>query len=383
MKVAIVHDWLTGMRGGEQVLENICSLYPEADIFTLFHFPGTVSELIEKHKIHTSFLQRLPWIKSLHRYYLPLYPTAIERFNLNGYDLIISLSHCVAKGVITPLGSLHISYMFTPMRYAWDLSWEYFETDKVPGVNKWIASMFLNYLRIWDSASMSRPDYILTISNFVSRRLYKYFKLDSTVIYPPVDTEFFVPGGRDEGYYLIVSALAPYKMIEVAIEAVKKLDRKLIIVGTGQIESKLKKISNRNVEFTGWVPKEEVRRLIQNSSAFILPGIEDFGIAVIEAQACGKPVIAYRKGGAVETVIPLDGDNSFNATGIFFDEQSPESLSEAIIRFEKNKARFNPELIRRNALRFSKGRFLNEFKNFVSASINKEKQKILKTPHYA
>lgn len=382
VKVAIVHDWLTGMRGGEHVLESVCSIYPSADIFTLFHFPGSVSREIEGHSIHTSFLQHFPGIKRFHRYFLPLFPTAIESFNLSNYELIISLSHCVAKGVITPVNSTHISYMFTPMRYAWDLSGVYFDTGRIPFTGKFPVSFFLNYLRMWDVTSTLRCDHIITISRFVAKRLKKYFKIESSVIYPPVDTDYFIPGGRDDGYYLIVSALAPYKMIENAIYAVKKLKRKLVIVGTGQMEKKLKKISDRNIEFTGWLPRDEVRKLMQNCSAFILPGVEDFGIAVLEAQSCGKPVIALRAGGALETVVPFDECQEY-FTGILFDLPTAGSLSEAIVKFEKQKDRFISEKIRTHALKFSKQRFILEFKETIDKIISTGTEKIKFSETYA
>lgn len=369
VKTAIVHDWLTGMRGGEHVLEAICSIFPEADIFTLFHFPGSVSKEIENHRIHTSFLQHIPGIKRFHRYFLPLFPSAIESFNLSGYDLIISSSHCVAKGVITPVNSRYVSYIFTPMRYAWDLSGEYFDSGKIPGTNKRIVSFFLNYLRMWDITSMLRCDNIITISQFVAKRLKKYFKVDSTVIYPPVDTDFFVPGGKDDGYYLIVSALAPYKMIENAIYAMNKLKKKFVIVGTGQMEKKLKSAGDSNIEFTGWLPEAEVLKLMQNCTAFILPGMEDFGIAPVEAQACGKPVIALGAGGVLETVIPFDSNEEF-FTGLFFQNQTPESLMDAIIRFERNRDKFQPDRIRMHALKFSKQRFIVEFKEYINKLLN-------------
>ncbi len=353
------------MRGGEHVLEAICSIFPEADIFTLFHFPGSVSSEIESHRIYTSFLQKVPGIKRLHRYFLPLFPAVVESFNLSGYDLVISSSHCVAKGVITPVNSTHISYIFTPMRYAWDLTEEYFGRGKVPGADKRIVSFFLNYLRMWDITSMLRCDHIITISQFVAKRLKKYFKVNATVIYPPVDTDFFVPGGKDEGYYLIVSALAPYKMVENAIYAISKLKRKLIIVGTGQMEKKLRKMSNANIEFTGWIPREEVLKLMQNCRAFILPGVEDFGIAAVEAQACGKPVIALGDGGALETVIPIDSNEGFS-TGLFFHDPTHESLMDAILEFERKKDKFYPDRIRMHALKFSKQRFIGEFKEYLS-----------------
>ncbi len=383
MKIAIVHDWLTGMRGGEHVLEALCSIFPEADIFTLFHFPGSVSGEIENHRIHTSFLQRVPGIKRFHRYFLPLFPSAVESFDLSGYDLVISSSHCVAKGVITPINSIHISYIFTPMRYAWDLTEEYFGRGKVPVAGKRIVSLLLNYLRMWDITSMLRCDHIITISQFVAKRLRKYFKVNATVIYPPVDTEFFIPGGKDEGYYLIVSALAPYKMIENAIYAVSKLKRKLIVVGIGQMEKKLKKMSDTNIEFTGWIPREEVLKLMQNCSAFILPGVEDFGIAAVEAQACSKPVIALGAGGALETVIPVDNNEEFY-TGIFFHDSSPESLMDAILEFERNRDKFHSDKIRMHALKFSRQRFIGEFKEYLSKQLdNSTTLKIKHTGTYA
>jgi glycosyltransferase involved in cell wall biosynthesis len=371
MRIAIVHDWLTGMRGGEWVLEAICSIFPEADIYTLFYFPNSVVKEIEKHKIYTSFLQKVPGIKKFYRYFLPLFPTAIERFNFTGYDLVISSSHCVAKGVITPVTTPHISYVHSPMRYAWDMAWEYFEEKRITGGNRFFVSLFLNYLRMWDVTSTIRCNGLLTNSQFVAGRLKKFLGVKADVIYPPVDTDFFIPGGRDGGYYLIVSALAPYKRLDDAIYGVTKLNRKLVIVGTGQMEKQLKKISGRNVEFTGWVSRSEVLRLMQNCTAFILPGIEDFGIAAVEAQACGKPVIALRGGGALETVVPLEsGDTS--PTGVFYEVPDPESLCNAIMEFEKNREKFISEKIRLNALRFSRHRFIKEFKEYIFKHLHKK-----------
>ncbi|HEY4716936.1 MAG TPA: glycosyltransferase [bacterium] len=369
-KIAVVHDWLNGMRGGEKVLESVLQLFPSADLYCLFHVPESVSTEIESHRIYHSFIQYLPGVKSFYRYYLPLFPAAIERFNFKEYDLVISLSHCVAKGIITPPETHHVSYIFTPMRYAWDMAWEYFENEKISGVNRVLTSLFLNYLRMWDITSMQRIDTPVSISGFVAKRLKKYTGIDSAVIYPPVDTDYFAISRKDNGYYLIVSAFAPYKMIEHAMEAVSRLGKNLIIVGSGQMEKNLKRMASKNIEFTGWIPRERVLELMQGCTAFLLPGQEDFGIAALEAQSCGKPVIALGKGGALETIIPLE--SPYSPTGVFFYAPYPDSLAEGIRTFEKNRDKFDPSKIREHALRFSSKRFLTEFKNCLN--------KVLKDP---
>lgn len=366
MKVAIIHDWLTGMRGGEKCLEVFCELYPSATVFTLVHIKGTVSETIEKTDIRTSFLKHLPDIEKRYRYYLPLMPKAIEQFDLTGYDLILSSSHCVAKGVKVPNNSLHICYCYTPMRYIWDMYEQYFGDSKL--YIKLAMTFLRPYLKKWDIKSSKSVDYFIAISKYVQERIKRQYNRDSDVIYPPVDTDFFTPLTTISGvvsttpYYLIVSAFAPYKKVDLAIETFNKLGLSLKIIGRGQDEKKLKKSAGKNVEFLGWCSQDELKKYYQNCRAVIFPGEEDFGIVPVEAQACGKPVIAYKKGGALETVIN-------GITGIFFEEQTPESLSAAVLKFENME--FNSHGARKSAERFGRKKFSELIKNYIDEKLKK------------
>ncbi|HAX62071.1 MAG TPA: hypothetical protein DCX95_05925 [Elusimicrobia bacterium] len=346
------------MRGGEKCLEVFCELYPSATLFTLVHIKGSVSETIEKMDIKTSFLQHFPDIEKKYRYYLPLMPKAIEQFDLTGYDLILSSSHCVAKGVKVPEKSLHICYCYTPMRYIWDMYEQYFGDSKF--YVKLAMKMVKPYLQKWDVKSSKNVNYFIAISEYIKKRIKRIYNRDSDVIYPPVDTNFFTPtsdfGLRTSDYYLIVSAFAPYKKVDLAIESFNQLGYPLKIIGSGQDEKKLKSIASKNIEFLGWCSSDELKRYYQNCKAVIFPGEEDFGIVPVEAQACGKPVIAYKKGGAVETIID-------NKTGIFFEEQTTDSLIDAIKKFENIK--FNPQEIRKNAERFDRKLFKEKIKKFV------------------
>ncbi|MCX8042338.1 MAG: glycosyltransferase [Thermodesulfobacteriaceae bacterium] len=369
MKIALVHDWLTGMRGGEKVLEAICELFPHADLYTLLHIKGSVASTIEKRKIFTSFLQHLPDIEQKYRYYLPLMPQAIERFDLSEYDVVISSSHCVAKGVKVKDKTLHICYCHTPMRYVWDMYPVYFEKASI--YVKILMKILRKYLQKWDLKSSKRVNHFIANSENVRKRIQRHYHREAKVIYPPVDTDFFVPsnsGVKSKSYYLIVSAFAPYKKIDLAIEAFNYLKYPLKIIGTGQEEKKLKKIAKKNIEFLGWVSKEELREHYQNCKALIFPGEEDFGIVAVEAQACGTPVIAYGRGGITETVIPIQ-DRPDTPTGVFFYEQTPLALIEAVKKFETLEEKFDPYKIRKNAERFSKERFKIEFKKFVDEKI--------------
>lgn len=363
MKVALVHDWLTGRRGGEKVLEVFAELFPEAHIYTLFHFKGSQHYSIENRKIFVSFLQKFPFIRTHYRNYLPLFPMAIENFDLSDYDLIISLSHCVAKGAIPSPDAIHLCYCFTPMRYAWDLFHYYFGKGKISPFKRLIVTPIISYLRVWDVTSSSRVHSFATDSKYVAQRIKKYYGRDAHVIYAPVDTDYFVPGDGRGDYFLIVSALVPYKKIDLAIEVFSKREEKLYIVGTGPEFKKLKKKTSQNIKFLGSVSDGELLKLYQNSRAFLLPGIEDFGIAPLEAQACGIPVIAFGKGGALETV-------KNEKTGIFFYEQSVDSLNNAIDRFQNME--FNKSEIRRWAENFS----YKNFKENVREWIEKEVQNL-------
>lgn len=368
-KVALVHDWLTGMRGGEKCLEVFCELYPDATIFTLIHKKGSVSSTIENMDIRTSFLQRIPGIFDNYRNFLPLFPLAIGSFDLKGYDMILSSSHCVAKGAKRQKGSLHICYCFTPVRYAWKFFDQYFSHEKF--LKKCMIRSVLSYLKKWDLASNKRVDNFVGISDNVKNRINSYYNREADVIYPPVDVDQLAVSSGDRGYYLVISALVPYKKIDLAVKAFNDSERDLVVIGTGPELEKLKKVSKSNIKFLGWGSDEDLKEYFAGCKALIFPGEEDFGIVPVEAQACGKPVMAYGAGGILETVIPLkepsSGKKNENPTGIFFNEQTPEALNETIDEFEKNEQLFVPEKIARNASRFNRGRFKEEIRQYVES----------------
>lgn len=347
-KIALVHDWLTGRRGGEKVLEVFSEIFPDAPIYTLIHFQGSQHPSIEDKVIHTSFVQRLPFLNKKYRSYLPLFPLAIEMFDLQEYDVIISSSHCVAKGAIPRPDALHISYIFSPMRYAWNHYFSYFSNDKLGFFSRLFIPPVIHRLRIWDTVACHRVDHFVADSQTVAERINKYYRREAEVIFPPVDSDYFRPGDSSDEYYVIVSALVPYKRLELAIEAFRERGDLLKIVGLGPDYKRLKKSSPVNVQFLGALSDSELLKVYQNARALIMPGEEDFGINALEAQACGVPVIAYGRGGATETVIPGE-------TGVFFPELKVSSLLEALDKFQT--LTFNKEKIRANAERFSRGNF--------------------------
>lgn len=362
MKVALVHDWLTGMRGGERVLEVMCELFPDADLFTLLHIPGSVSKIIENRKIYTSLIQKMPQASRRYRHYLPLFPRAIEKFDMSEYDFILSTSHCVAKGIKPRPGALHICYCFTPMRYVWDLFDQYFGDKNF--IMRRIIGMFARRLRRWDVRTSSRVTHFSSISEFVRERIQRHYNRESTIIYPPVECSRFEVSHEDGGFYLMVSAFAPYKRVDIAVEAFNRLGLPLKIVGTGQDEKKLRAMAGPNIEFLGWKSDEEVAGYYAKCRAFLFPGEEDFGITPLEAQACGKPVVAYGSGGALETVT--------ESTGVFFAEQTPEALMAAVREFEADRERFVPEAIRRNAEKFDRPVFKRTMESFVRSKLNEQ-----------
>ncbi len=302
-RVALVHDWLTGMRGGEKVLAAIAELFPGAPIYTLLHVPGSVSEQLESHPIHTSFVQRLPGARRHYRRYLPLFPAAIEDFDLSSYDLVLSTSHCVAKGAVPAPGARHLCYCHTPMRYAWDQEHTYFPRRHGPVAR--LRNLALTALRTWDVATVPRVDGFLANSSFVGERIRRYYGRPAEVLPPPVDVDFFLAeeGGRAEGdYCLAVSALAPYKRVEVAIAACERAGLELRVVGDGPERRRLGSVAGRRTRFLGRVDDDELRRLYRGARAFLQPGVEDFGIATVEALACGTPVVAVGRGGVLDIV---------------------------------------------------------------------------------
>jgi len=351
VKVALVHDWLTGMRGGEKVLETLCLLFPQGDIFTLIHTRGSVSATIESRRITTSFVQHLPGAATRYRQYLPLFPMAIEQLDLDGYDLVISSSHCVAKSAVAPGRARHLSYCFSPMRYAWDQFDEYFGPDRVgPVASRYLYRPMLARLARWDAATASRAHRFVAISQYVAGRIRRYYDREATVVYPPVDTAFYQPAPTVPGqHFLVVSALVPYKRIDRAILGCTQAGVPLRIIGSGPDRARLERMAGPSVHFLGSVPDDVVRAEYQGARGVILAGEEDFGIVPLEAQACGRPALALRRGGALETV--REGE-----TGLFFDEPTPESLASAIARLDTMS--LDPRHARAHAERFSTERHI-------------------------
>ncbi len=357
LKVVLVHDWLNGMRGGEKVLEILCEAYPGADLLTLFHVPGSVSPTIERLGPRTSWLQHLPGARRFYRYCLPLFPAAIELFDLDAYDLVISTSHCAAKAVVKTGRARHLCYCFTPMRYAWDQFDAYFGEERVGTLANRVLRPVMRALARWDADTAGRVDRYVAISQHVASRISRYYNRDAVVIYPPVDTGFYCPAGDaepvvPEDFLLIVSALVPYKRIDVAIEASRLAGLPLRIVGDGPERETLTRLaaagSGSDVRLLGALSDVEVRDLYRRAAAVLLPGEEDFGIVPVEAQACGRPVVALARGGALETVID-------NVTGVLVSEPTPAAFAAGIARVRE--IAFDPGVIRQHALKFDRAVF--------------------------
>ncbi len=364
-RVAIIHDWLTGMRGGERVLEEFLRMFPQADIFTLIYDPERVSSIISSHRVVESSIVKLPFGRTHFRSWLPLFPWAIEAFDLKGYQLILSGSHCVAKGVIPPPDALHVSYVHSPMRYVWDMRTEYLGGDRTTILGRGIAGFIAHYLRNWDAASASRVDRFIANSAHVRNRIIKYYRREATVIHPPVEVEKFQPGAGNGGYFLTVSALVPYKRIDLAIAACERLGRPLKVVGDGPEYARLKSRAGKMTEFLGSVDFKDLPGIYSDALAFIHPAEEDFGIAPLEAQASGRPVIAYGRGGALETVNA--GDD--HPTGLFFAEPTVDSLADAISKFDPTH--FSEGDMRANAERFAPERFRHHSELFLNDAWDK------------
>ena len=356
MKVALVHDYLNQYGGAEKVLEVFAEIFPNAPIYTLVYDPNLVKNILPGKEIRASFLQKIPFTRSHHRLFPPLMPLAAERFDLSDYDLVLSDSAAFSKGVITKPETLHICYCHTPIRYAWDDSHKYIREFNMSFLAKFFVPLFMNYLRLWDREAAFRVDRFICNSEFVAKRIEKYYKSKATVIYPPVDTNKFFPGGKAENYFLMVGRLLVYKRFDLAIEAFNELEIPLKIIGTGPEMNKLKKMANWNVEFLGDVDNEKLREYYQNCQALVFPQEEDFGIVAVEAMACGRPVIAYRGGGALESV--KEGE-----TGVFFDEQKRDSLIDVIKKFNPDK--FNSLKIHTHAKKFDKEVFGKKIKEFI------------------
>ena len=362
-KVALVHDWLMSIAGGEKVLQAIYEIYPGI-IHTLIADQKKISgSVFEGNEIRTSFIQKFPFSQRKYRSYLPFFPLAIEQFDLSPFDLILSSSHCVAKGILANSRQLHICYCHTPMRYAWDLSAEYLqEANLTRGLKGMLARLFLHYLRGWDVSSSHRVDHFVACSQYVAQRINKTYGRESKVIYPPVDTEFYRQGSSRDDFYLAASRLVSYKKIDLIAEAFSLLpDKKLVIIGEGPEWKKIRKKAKKNVEILGHQTNEELRSYLQRAKGFVFAAQEDFGILPVEAMACGTPVIALGKGGVGETVV--DGQ-----TGVLFEEQSVEGILGAVKRFEERE--WDLDAIRGRAEIFGRDRFKVEFSGFVEKKYN-------------
>lgn len=384
-RIALVHDWLVSMRGGERCFEVLCELFPDADVFTLVHREGHVSPVIEKHTIRTSFIQDFPLSNTHYQHYLPFFPRAIRSFAFHDYDLIISSSHCVAKGLRVPDRACHIAYIYTPMRYIWDQFDAYFSEGRAGRLTRTAMGLLRRPLQQWDVSSNDGVYRFVAISEHVVRRIRSYWGREATVLYPPVDWQSFTASSQDEGFYLLVSALVPYKRVDLAIEAANRMKFPLKIIGAGQDEKRLSRLAGPGVELLGWRSDSEIRQHYGHCKALLFPGEEDFGIVPLEAMACGKPVIAYARGGALETVVslvprqlsalkervvsmpPRASDEQY-PTGVFFDEQKPESVIDAVEIFERHRNRFDPERIRAHVEPFDRKYFKERMRQLIETN---------------
>jgi len=362
MKVAIVHDWLTGIRGGERVLEALCAHYPDAELFTLIHVRGSQAAAVERHRIHCAIPPYIPGVRRSYRKWLLLYPALIEQFDLERFDVVISSSHCVAKSVITPPATVHVCYCHTPMRYAWDQFNAYFGRDRVGVIGSQVMRRVMAGLARWDRDTAYRVDRYLTNSQYVADRVRRYYNRDALVVYPPVDTEFFHPDCvAPERFALVVSALVPYKRIDIAIDACRQARMPLKIVGTGPDRGRLERRAPSTVEFLGWLSDGQLRQLYRRARCLLMTGEEDFGIAPLEAQACGRPVVALGRGGARESIV--DGE-----TGILVGTADSGAFGAAIASLDRKT--FEPSAIRRHAERFNRARFAEHVDSAVRDALS-------------
>ncbi len=360
MKVAVVCDWLVVYAGAERVVEQILNIYPNADLFCLVDFlPDKERDFIHNKATHTTFIQNLPGAKKHYRTYLPIMPIAIEQLDVTSYDLVISSSHCVAKGVLTGPNQVHISYVHSPIRYAWDLTHQYMnEADLNHGLKGIIAKLVLHYMRLWDTRTANGVDYFIANSKFIAKRIKKVYGREAEVIYPPVDVESFEYCEEKEDFYLTASRLVPYKKVKLVVEAFNEMpDKKLVVIGDGPDFDKINAIAKNNIKMLGYQPFAVLKEQMQHAKAFVFAAEEDFGITPVEAQACGTPVIAFGKGGALETVVE-------NETGTFFDEQSVNSIVDVVNRFGKIET-ISPEKCRVNAERFSIMQFRERLQQYI------------------
>jgi len=368
MKVAIIHDWLVTYAGAEKVLEEILKIYPAADLYSLIDFiEDDKRGFIQNKTVKTSFIQKLPFAKAKYRNYLPLMPIAVEQLDVSSYDLIISSSHAVAKGIITGPNQIHISYVHSPIRYAWDLQHQYLkEAGLERGIKGTLTRFLLYKIRNWDYRTANGVDYFLSNSNFIKSRIWKVYRREANTIYPPVDVSSFSYNEKKEDFYVTASRMVPYKKIDIIVEAFSKMpDKRLIVIGDGPDFKKIKSIAKENIEILGYQSFEVLKDYMQRAKAFVFAAEEDFGITPVEAQACGTPVIAYGKGGSLETVRGIDEREK--PTGLFFYEQTSHSIEQAVKKFELIHEKFTPLNCRDHAINFSPERFREEFKHFIES----------------
>ncbi|HVO96009.1 MAG TPA: glycosyltransferase [Terriglobales bacterium] len=360
------------MRGGEKCLETFCELYPEADLYTLIYIKDKVSPTLRRMKVHASWLNRLPGIEHHYRYLLGLFPSTIETFDLRHYDLIISSSHCVAKGIF-PHRALHVAYVHAPMRYIWDKHGDYFGRD-ASCLSRFAMSLCRRHLQSWDVASSQRVDCFIANSRNVAVKINQLYNRQATVIYPPVDRDKFRIASRLDNYYLMVSALVPYKRADLAIAAFNRLRRPLKIVGDGPLRARLQRRAQSNIEFLGWVDDQTLVELYASCQSLIFPGEEEFGIVPVEAQSSGRPVIAFGRGGTRETIIGFDeSSRAAQCTGVFFGEPSPESLVVAVDTYEQHRDEFDPIFIRQHTAQFARARFKQEIAGYIDEVLRRHR----------
>lgn len=372
LRVALVHYWYVRRRGGERVLDVLADMFPQADIFILIYDQGALADSIKAHKITGSFLQKLPQAKRYYRALLPFFPIALEQLRLDDYDLVISQESGPAKGVITRADACHICYCHTPMRYLWDMYHDYLDDAPFGSLGRAFYSLASHYVRLWDYASAARVNHFVASSQNGAKRIRKYYRRQSDVIYPPVDVDSFSVSDSHDDYYLVVSPLVPYKRIDLAVEACNALRRRLIVIGDGPERSSLMKMAGPTVTFLGFQTDDVVREHYHRCRAFLFPGEEDIGLTPIEAQASGRPVIAYGRGGAVETVAGFYSGQEVNqeeVTGVFFGKQSADALTEAMLAFEAVERKFSPALIRAQAKRFGVANFKEQLGNLVAGKM--------------
>lgn len=359
-RVGLVHDWLPVYAGAERVLEQMIRVFPESTLYSLIDFvPEDQRAFLQGHDVETSFLQRLPFARRFYRHYLPLAPLAVEQFDLTDHDVVISSSYAVAKGVLTRADQLHISYVHSPVRYAWDLYHEYMREGLSWGLRRAVARLVLHYLRLYDVTAASRVDLFIANSQTVARRIWKTYRRRAHVLYPPVDVDRFAVTPRKENYYLTMSRLVPYKRVDLIVKAFAEMpDKELVVIGDGPEHDALARLAGPNVTLLGYQPDDAVTYYMQNARAFVFAAEEDFGIVPVEAQACGTPVIAYGRGGAQETVVP-------GTTGVFFPEQTVDHLTAAVDEFEQIRSQLDPADMRAQAERFAVPVFRNRFSDIV------------------